>query len=356
MKSLKTIIIIAVVIGSLILIKIFFLSPKSDKPHQGGSKPQALAVPVTGFVVKSESLSQQIYVSGTVVPYNEISLRSESSGKIIGIYFKDGQYVNKGKLLVKINDADLQAQLLKNKSLVRLAEQRLGRLNKLRAVEGVSAEEVEVLENEIHTLEADRAFILAQIAKTTIVAPFSGTVGMREISEGAFVNNNDVIASLVQMKPLYVDFSLPEKYVSAVKTGLQITFSTEGVGGQQHNYKAQITAIEPRVDAVTKTIRCRATYQGTQPLMAGSFVKVYVQMGNLKNVVMVPTQSVVPILKGQKVFIARKGVAQEVKVNTGIRTEDKIQILDSVKVGDTVITTGLLGIKNGSKLKLTKLQ
>lgn len=353
MKTFKIVAITTSIVAALVLVKIFFLTPKDDK-SKPGSKPSAMPVGVNIYVVKAENVPQQVYVSGSVVPYNEIALRSEISGKIIGIYFKDGQSVAKGTLLAKINDADFQAQLLKNKSAIALAKQRLERLEKLRAVEGVSAEEIDIINNEIQTLNADKAYIDAQIAKTAITAPFSGTIGLRAISEGAYVNSSDVIASLVQTKPLYIDFSLPEKYASTLKKGLEITFQNEGFSEKPISYKAQITAIEPKVDAFTKTLKCRATYYGNQQLYTGTFVKVYVNLGNVQNAILIPTQAVVPILKGQKIFVSKGGIAQEVKVNTGIRTAEKIQILDSLQIGDTVITSGLLGIKKGSQLKIIK--
>lgn len=353
MKSIKILATIVLIVAALVLVKIFFLAPKDDK-SKAGAKPPTMPVAVNAYVVKAENIPQQVYVSGNVVPYNEIALRSEISGKLIGIYFKDGQSVSKGTLLAKINDADFQAQILKNKAAITLATQRLQRLEKLKAVEGASAEEIDIINNELQTLEADRAYINAQIAKTAIIAPFSGTIGLRAISEGAYVSSNDIIASLIQTKPLYIDFSLPEKYAAGLRKGIEITFQNEGFNEKPISYKAQITAVEPKVDAFTKTLKCRATYYGNQQLFTGSFVKVYVNLGNVKNAILIPTQAIIPILKGQKIFVSKGGLAQELHVSTGIRTAEKIQVLDSLQIGDTVITSGLMGIKKGSQLKIIK--
>lgn len=353
MKNYKTVIAITIVVVALALIKIFYLKPDDGK-NKGG-KPNAAPIATTAYLVKPEKISQQVYVSGTIVPFNQVSLRSEIAGKIVSIAFKDGEYVQKGHLLVKINDADLQAQLLKNTSLVQLANQKKERLSKLKSIDGVSQEELDIVESDIKNLESDKAFLSTQIAKSSIIAPFSGTIGLKLISEGAYVSPNDVIASFVQTKPIYIDFALPEKYAGIVKRGMGISFQGESlVGGPA--LKAQISAMEPIIDPLTKTLKCRATYFGSEQLFAGAFVKVYLDLGTLDHAILIPTQSIIPILKGQKVFVAKNGLAEEVKVTTGIRTDEKIQILDGLQIGDTILTSGLLGLKKGAKLRITKVQ
>ncbi len=353
MKNYKIMIVITIIVVALALIKIFYLKPDDNKNKVG--KPNAAPIATTAYLVKPEKISQQVYVSGTIVPYNQVSLRSEIAGKIVSIGFKDGEYVQKGDLLVKINDADLQAQLLKNTSLVQLANQKKERLSKLKSIDGVSQEELDIVESDIKNLESDRAFLSAQIAKTSIIAPFSGTIGLKLISEGAYVSPNDVIASFVQTKPIYIDFALPEKYAGIVKRGMGISFQGESlVGGPA--LKAQISAMEPIIEPLTKTLKCRATYFGSEQLFAGAFVKVYLNLATLEHAILIPTQSIIPILKGQKVFVAKNGLAEEVKVTTGIRTDEKIQVLDGLQIGDTILTSGLLGLKKGAKLRITKVQ
>ncbi|MEO6303611.1 MAG: efflux RND transporter periplasmic adaptor subunit, partial [Bacteroidia bacterium] len=210
-----------------------------------------------------------------------------------------------------------------------------------------------IQENELNGFKADQAYISAQLAKATIVAPFSGVIGLKNISEGSFINSSTPIASLVQVNPLYVEFSIPEKYNGLFKKGSVVKFSSEN-SEQSKNYTATIYAIEPRVDETTKTIKARAMYNGNQTFYPGSFVKVFVDLDEIKNALMIPTQAVIPTLKGQKVIISKNGIATEVMVTIGVRTDEKIQVLDGLNSGDTVITTGLLSLKKDSKLKLLK--
>lgn len=351
MKKIPGWLIIVLIIGVLVAIKLLFLNKKEDPG--AAAKNKNVPIAANYYVVKPFEFSNKVYTTGRVGALNRVDLQPEVTGKVTGIYFKEGEAVNKGQLLIKINDADLQAQLLKNKTQLSLSEEKLDRLNQLLPIKGVSQEEVDAQQNEVASIKADQAYIQAEIAKTNITAPFNGTIGLKNISEGAYVSPGQVIASLVQTKPLYVEFSLPERYSSAVKKGMTVQFSYDN-SSLDKQFDAKIYAIEPQVDEATKTIRGRAEYNGSEAFYPGNFVKVYVDLGKPENSLMVPTQAIIPILKGQKVFVSRGGVATEAKVVTGIRTDKNIQILEGLKAGDTVLTTGLLAVKKNAKLKLLK--
>lgn len=344
---LTAIIVIAGLIGS----KYLFFSKKEDATPQGGKGRSNAPLSATFIIAKPQSLKNKVYSSGKVGAFNEVEIMPEVSGKLSSIYFKEGEHVNKGAVLAKINDADLQAQLVKNKAQLKLAEEKLDRSKKLLAANGISQEEFDIQASEVNTLKADQMFILAQLAKTTITAPFDGVIGLRNVSEGAFVNSSMVIASLVQLKPLFIEFSLPERYSSILKKDMGILFSYENSGSTKE-YEASVYAIEPKIDELTKTIRCRALYKGPETLFPGSFVKVFVELSDIRNTIMIPTQSIIPVLKGQKVIISKNGMAEERMVVTGIRTDEQIQIMEGLTEGDTVLTSGLLVAKPGTKLKL----
>jgi len=352
MKKIPNWIIVLTVIVVLISLKFVFFAKKEQGPGAGAKGKPSGPIAVNYFVAQTFQFNNNVYTTGKIGAINEIELKPEISGKVTAIYFKEGETVNKGEPILKINDADLQAQLQKNKIQVKLSEEKVTRLQKLLTISGISKEEFDIQENELASLKADEALIAAQLSKTNITAPFSGVIGLKNISEGAYVSPTQVIASLVQVKPLYIEFSIPEKYSSSVKKGLNIQFTSENESAK--TFTAQIYALEPKIDEATKTLRGRAMYNGNETFYPGTFVKVYVDLGKTSNSIMIPTQSVIPILKGQKVFVSKNGMAQEVKVITGIRTEDKIQVIEGLNVGDTVLTTGLMSVKKDSKLKLLK--
>lgn len=353
MKKIPSWLIIILFIALLIGSKFIFFSKKEDKQAGTNKNKNAMPIAVNYFVVTSTGFSSDVFATGKIGAFNQIEILPEVSGKVTDIYFKEGETVSKGSALVKLNDADLQAQLLKSKTQAKLSEQKLERLKKLIAVNGISQEDYDVQENELNGFKADQAFILAQLAKTTIIAPFTGVLGLKNISEGSFVSSNTPIASLVQLNPLYVEFSIPEKYSTLFKKGLLVTFSSYNLEGTK-TYSASIYAIEPKVDETTKTIKARAMYNGNQLFYPGSFVKVFINLQDEKNTLLIPTQAVIPTLKGQKVILCKNGVSLEAMVRIGVRTDEKIQVLEGLSEGDTVITTGLLSIKKESKLKLLK--
>lgn len=350
MKKIPNWIIVVIVIAFIIFSKFIFFAKKEDDKLTAKVKPKG-PVAVNYYVVNPISFSNDVFATGKIGALNQIDILSEVNGKVTGIYFKEGETVNKGSLLVKLNDADLQAQLLKSKTQISLSEQKLERLKKLSAINGVSQEEFDIQQNELNSLKADLAYILAQVTKTNITAPFTGIVGLKNISEGSFVNSSSPIVSLVQVKPLFVEFSVPEKYSGLFRKGIKVNFSTENA---KEMHTASIYAIEPKVDEMTKTIKARAMYDGIQTFYPGSFVKVFANLGETENALMVPTQCVIPTLKGQKVIMSKNGIATEVMVTIGVRTDDKIQIVDGLHAGDTVITTGLLSVKKETALKLLK--
>ena len=351
MKRIPTWLIVIVIIAALIASKFIFFPRKDDKigakPAVGGAAP----LTVSYHVAAPRPLSNTVFAAGRIGALKQVDLVPEASGRVTAIHFKEGETVREGSLLIKLNDADLQAQLLKVRTQIRLSEQKLKRVQRLLEVEGVSREEFEMQENELAALKADENFILAQIGKTSMVAPFTGRVGLKSISEGSFVDPSTPVVSLVQVKPLYIEFSVPEKYHSLFKEGLNVIFSPEHTQGGA-TYTAAIYAIEPRVDEATKTIRARALYDGSQTFYPGSFVRVHINLGDVADALLVPTQCVIPTINGQKVFVVRGGQAAEVPVKIGMRTDKAIEITEGIKASDTLVASGLLGVKEGSKLKL----
>lgn len=349
MKRIPAWIVVVLIFVVLIAIKLLFFSKNEKGGGPGKGKPSG-PVSVNYIVASTSTISQDVYTAGKVGAMNELTIKPEIQGRVISVNFKEGSMVNKGELLVQLNDAELKAQVQKNKALLRLAEEKSERLKKLLEIKGVSQEEYDSQQNEVETLKADQAFLSAQLAKTSILAPFSGQIGLKNISEGDILSLGQNIASLVQLDPVYIEFSIPEKYAHLLKKDLPVEFSLDKKSAE--TMSASVYAIEPKIDEVTKTLKARALYHGKEQIYPGAFVKVFLKMGNKEESILLPTQCVIPIFKGQKVYLCKGGKMQEAKVITGIRLEDKIQILEGINAGDTVLTTGLMTVKKDSPLKL----
>ena len=351
-KSLKRII-IGVVILILLMIILYpkVSSSGSDESMSLSPRGTGMTIPVKAHIIKPETLSNMIISTGSIMANEEVELRSETSGKITSINFREGSFVNKGALLVKINDADLQAQLRRTESKVKVAEEKEFRQRTLLERNLISQEEYDNTFNEFNASKADYDLIKAQIDKTEIRAPFSGIVGLRSVSEGSFVNTNTIIARLQNLSSLKIDFSIPERYSPMVRVGDEIDFR---VSGNNEYYTAKVYAIEPRIDPSTRTLQIRAMCGPKKDLIPGAFANVQLRLKETPDAMLVPSVAIVPELKGQRVFLYKDGTVVPQNVEIGIREESRVQIMSGINVGDTVITSGILQIRPGVKVSISE--
>lgn len=307
---------------------------------------------VSAQKINPSRLIEKIMVSGTVLPNEEIALTSEIAGKIQYIYFKEGSTVTKGDVLVKMNDEELQAQLQKALNEKKLAEDNEERQRKLREKGIISQEEYDTVFTRVNSLQAEVDLIKARIEKTEITAPFDGIIGLRYVSEGAYIYPEMFIANLISIKPVKIDFAIPEKYGNIVKTGNRIIFSVEG---NDQCYEAEVYAIEPKIDPKTRTLQLRALYSNAESeILPGAFAHIELSLREFENATQIPTEALLPELGGQKVYVYKDGAALPVFVETGIRTKDNIQITKGLQPGDTLITSGILQIRPGMPVEITE--
>ena len=350
-KNIKKILI---AITILIVLAIVFLPKILSSTKSGAIMPIGrpdMVVPVKAHIVSLETLSNSVYTTGTILANEEVELRSEISGKIIKILFKEGSYVNKGDLLIKINDADLQAQLRRAESKVKLSEEKESRQRQLRDGNLISQEEYDNTVGELNVNQADYDLIKAQIDKTEIRAPFGGIVGLRSVSEGSYVTTSTVMSRLQNFNNIKVDFSIPEKYSASVKTGDELEFK---ISGSNRLFQAKVYAIEPKINPGTRTLQIRAICNSSyKELIPGAFANVELNLKQIADAILIPTVSIVPELKGQKVFLYKNGIVNAQNVEIGIREETRVQIISGLQKGDTVITSGILQVKPKSKVKIS---
>ena len=353
-KRIKTIVIGLVI---LVLLIVIFLPKITSSDKSSPTSPVGrmdMQIPVTAHIINFEKLSDVVYTTGSILANEEVELRSEISGKIVQILFTEGAYVNKGDLLVKINDADLQAQLRKAASKVKLIEDREARQRQLAENQMISKEDYESTLNDVEASKAEYDLIKAQIEKTEIRAPFNGVVGLREVSEGSFVTTSNIIARLQSLSNLKVDFAIPQKYAALVKIGDELDFK---LSGSDFQYKARIYAIEPKIDPSTRTLKLRAICTANyKDLFPGAFANVELNLKETDEAIIIPTVSIVPELKGQLIYLYKNGVAIPQKVEIGLREEKKVQIISGLAEGDTVITSGILQMRPGAKVKITEIK
>jgi membrane fusion protein (multidrug efflux system) len=352
--KIKTIILIVLVIGVLLALKYFLFPSKNTGGPPAAQQSKGMPGVVTAFVVKAETLENSVYASGTVMANEEVELKPELAGKIVQLNLKEGSPVTKGQLLVKINDAEFQAQLKKLQLENSLAETQLKREQELLKISGISQQDVDISQNKVSSIKADIEYLQSQIAKTEIRAPFDGWVGLKNVSEGAYVTSATIIANIQQINPVKLDFSVSERYSDQVKKGDKVIFSIEGL---KKSFTGEVFAVEPKIDMATRTLKVRAICPNSQGIVyPGAFARVQLTLGDIDNAMMVPTEAVIPDLKGKKVIRVKDGKADFIRVETGLRTDVAVQVTSGLNPGDTIVTTGIMSLKPGAAVKITDLK
>lgn len=335
-------------LGTLILYRISENSEQNNPSEQKKS-----AATVYGKVLQPQEFADNLSLSGTLEANEQIEVRSEVSGVVEQINFEEGSMVTKGQALIKVNDIELRAQLKQVQTAKGLSSENARRAKLLLEKEAISQEEFDVANAEYQSAQAQVQLIQAQLSKTIVKAPFSGKIGLRSISKGSYISPNTLIAQLVNTSQLKITFSIPEKYAQTMKVNQTLTFTTSG---SKETYKATIYAIEPAIEIESRTLRIRAiTNNNDGKLIPGTFANVSLPLEKLQNALLVPTEALIPIQNGKKIFVVENGKAKEIIVETGARTDKEILITSGLKAGDTILTSGVMSLRNDSPVKV-KLQ
>ena len=324
-----------------------------EAPKEAGNR-QSKALNVRAVVLSQQGLTDGIFVSGSLVPDEEVNLSFESSGKITDIFFKEGTHVEKGELLAKINDAPLQADLRKKQAQVKLMQDRLFRAKALLEKEAVSKEAFQEAEANLAALEAEIEGVEAQIEQTELRAPFSGIIGLRQVSVGAYATTTTEVATLTKTAPLKVEFNVPERYAGMLPEGTELTFTAEG---DLTTRNAKVYASDSRVDPETRTFAIRAIYPNADgKLIPGRYVNVNLVTQRFDNTLAVPSEAIVSEMGIDKVFVCKNGKAQPAEIAKGLRTDAMVQVLRGLVPGDTVITSGTMQLRSGQNVVVSVQQ
>jgi membrane fusion protein (multidrug efflux system) len=339
-----------------VIVSVFLAAchSKSAEPQLGNARArQQGPISVEGFLVKPHSISDNIEVPGSLLPTEETQIKTEVSGRVVKLNIQEGTFVERGALLVKLFDEDLQAQLRKLEVQLQIAQKTEERQKELLAINGISQQDYDLSALSVENLKADIQATKIAISKTEIRAPYRGKLGLRNVSLGAYLSPNEIVTTLREVDQLKLEFSVPEKYAKEIAKGSKIKFKVDG-GEKMHT--ASVLATESGVDQSTRTLRVKAIVTEKHPeLVPGVFARVNLQLGNDTNALLIPTQAVIPQARNKQVIVLRKDSAQFTVVETGLRDSVYVQIVNGLKEGDTVVTTGLMAVKPNAKIKIEKL-
>lgn len=359
--------------GLFFSISLFLLSAcgGKDKKDTSQSKQDAPAkqppLTVEAMIATTKVLSSDIEVPGSIMANESTEIHPETSGRLVLLNVKEGAMVSKGTLLAKLYDGDLQArlksldvQLKKSEIQLKIAQQNEDRSAKLLKIQGISQQDYDMSLLQVNNIMADMGIIQAQMGeiranmtKLNVYAPYSGKLGLKNISPGAFVTPSTIITTISQVSQLKLQFDVPEKYGAMIRKGQSVDFT---IDGSQKIFTASILATEDAVEENTRSLAVRALVKNTGPeLLPGAFAKVKIEVGKNEEALMIPNSSIVPQGRKKLIYLFRGNKAAATEITTGVRDSTNIQVLTGLNKGDTVIISGLLFLKPGSDVKLTKV-
>jgi membrane fusion protein (multidrug efflux system) len=337
-----------ILFGAFITYRI--VSNKNKNGDSKGKEGKNKVMTLSGIVVQTQTFDNNLSLSGSIEANEQVEIRSEVSGIVESINFREGSTVTKGQLLFKVNDLELRAQLAQAKTKQGLAAENERRAKLLLQKEAISQEEYDVAKADFKLAQAQIQLIQAQIAKTSVRAPFSGKIGLRSISPGTYITPSLLVAKLVNINQLKISFSIPEKYANEVRSNSNLSFT---VAGSTEKYTAKIYAIEPEVEISTRTLQVRAITENRDgKLVPGTFANVELPLDIIKDAVVIPSEAIVPVQNGKKVFIMKNGKAKETMIETTTRTDASVLVLSGIKAGDTLITGGVMSLKEDDAVKV----
>ncbi|QNH61368.1 efflux RND transporter periplasmic adaptor subunit [Hymenobacter sediminicola] len=366
-RRLLWILVTLAVVAGLVFVKMkYFPSPNADGkggggkgagsgkggPGGAGGKGGAQKLPVQVYVVKPTNLSDEVAATGSVLADESVVIKSELSGKITSLNIREGQPVRKGQLLFSINADEAQAGIRKQEYNIKLFRDQERRQRTLLDKEYISAQEYEQANNQLLTAQSDLQALRATLDRAFVKAPFDGVLGLTTATVGTYVSPGTEITTLSRVRPVKIDFAVPGRFANNVRVGDVVSVTDEATNKK---YDAKVYAIDPQIDPVSRTQPVRARYANTNDeLRPGAFVKVNLQLGESTDALQVPTEAVIPEASGYSVYTVKNGKMAPKKVKIGIRSDKVIQVTDGLVVGDSVIRTGILQLKPGDAVRVTK--
>ena len=317
-----------------------------------GAQTSAKKPPVLVDVLIADfnNLPSTVELNGNVLPQEMIEIRPEVSGRITQLMINDGAAVAAGALLARINNADLQAQQQQLQVQYDMAVKTEQRLKKLLEINGVNQADYDQALSQVNLITANKNILQAQLDKTEIRVPFSGVLGLRQISNGAYVTPSSVLTTLQSKDQFKLDFLVPESYLPLLKINQKVNVSSPH---SSEILSATIIAFESNINNSTNNAKVRAKLHSNK-LKAGSFVKI--NLDKSEKGIVVPTNAIIPDALSNQVVIVKNGKGKFQNVKTGIRNANVVQITEGINQGDSVVVGGVLFVRPNAELKIKQIK
>jgi membrane fusion protein (multidrug efflux system) len=346
------ILLVLLVVGALAGVKVLQIGQLMAAGKSFTQPPES----ISSAEVRQEDWQSAFTAIGSVTAMQGVTIAPELAGTITEIAFEPGAVVNKGDLLVRLDTSAEVAQLRALEAQVELARLNLERERTLRSQDLISQSELDGAEATLKQNQASADAIKASIDKKTIRAPFSGRLGIRLANLGQFLDVGKPIVSLQSLSPIYADFSLPQQDLAQLKTGLKVRLTIDAFPDKA--FEGSLTAINPDLDATTRSVGLQATFENTDQLLRpGMFARVEVLLPEQKSVLVIPITSILSAPYGDSVYVIEPAPAKDGAppgltvrqqfVKVGRARGDFIAVESGLKVGDRVVSSGVFKLRNG---------
>lgn len=308
-------------------------------------------IPVEAAKVESGPLSERVVAIGSLASNESIVVRPEMAGRVVEIGFEEGQPVKKGDLLIRLDASLNQAEITETEARLKLAERNFERIEGLASNRIATERSRDEARSNLDVSTAALELAKVKLEKTRLVAPFDGIAGLRQVSVGDYVTTGQDLFNLEDIDPIKVDFRVAEKFLPAIRTGQTIEISVDAYPGR--NFEGKVYAIDPRIDAAGRSIVLRARVDNQEGILRpGLFARVTLVLELKPEALTIPEQAIVPRGDSQFVFKVIDGKVQQTKVTIGTRRNGRVEIVEGLSNGDTVVTAGHQKLREGAGVKI----
>ena len=342
---LRWVLVALVVVAGLVLPR--WLGERGDATEAPAVSPAAAdrRIPVRIERVEPSRIEENLAVTGTILANERVEIVSEIAGKVEAVLFEEGTLVGAGEVLVRLDTSTLAAERDRARYRYELTERQEARQRELLDDGLVSQEEYDTTVGELNVLRSELELREAVLEKADIRAPFEGQTGLRAVSPGAFVTPQTRLTTLQVLDPVKIEFAVPESYARAIAPGARVRFAVQGL---EKTYEGAVYAAEPAVDPETRSLTVRARSPNPDgALIPGAFAEVELSVRQSPEALSVPSIAVIPELGGKKVFVLEDGKAVSRQVETGIRTQSRVEIVAGLEDGEQVIVSNVARLTAG---------
>jgi membrane fusion protein, multidrug efflux system len=314
-----------------------------------------MAMPVEVAVARTDTVRDEIAATGQIEAVQSIDLRPEVDGRIVDIVIREGQEVEQGTPLFKVDDAQLKAQVAQLEAQRDLAQQALARAKELAQENASSAADLEKAEAEARSAQAQYDLQRIRLERTVVRAPFAGVVGQRYVSLGDYVTTSTKLVSLHTVNPQRASFQVPERFARQLRPGQSVTFRVAAIAGR--DFRGDVEFVDPVVQLPGRTILVKARVPNPdRVLQPGMFIEAHLVTDVRPKAVVVPEEAVVPTQGSTAVWVVTGGKAERRTVVLGVRTPGFVEIASGVEAGAQVVVGGLEGLAPGAPVRPTVVE